>query len=179
MSESLYVCLFSNGHIKVGRSIKPASRIGSHCDRVACMGVTLVESRQYECAVNAMSAELALIRKCTEAAATKHQNEWFSGLDFLIACEWAEQASTGAIDLLPGPRDNSFGERLRQARRAKGLTQAQLGEGMGRMDGRSIQKAAVCSWEAGNTFPNVPQLRLLCERLEVSADELIGLLIPA
>jgi len=33
--EYLYVCHFSNGHIKVGRSIHPKSRIASHADRVA------------------------------------------------------------------------------------------------------------------------------------------------
>lgn len=35
MSEYLYVCHFSNGHIKVGRSVHPKSRIASHADRVA------------------------------------------------------------------------------------------------------------------------------------------------
>ena len=30
--EYLYVCHFSNGHIKVGRSIDPKSRIASHAN---------------------------------------------------------------------------------------------------------------------------------------------------
>ncbi len=33
--EYLYVCHFSNGHIKVGRSIDPRARIAAHADRVA------------------------------------------------------------------------------------------------------------------------------------------------
>lgn len=41
--EYLYVCHFSNGHIKVGRSIDPRARIAAHADRVACMGVEFVD----------------------------------------------------------------------------------------------------------------------------------------
>ena len=31
----LYVCHFSSGHIKVGRSIDPVARVAQHADRVA------------------------------------------------------------------------------------------------------------------------------------------------
>lgn len=88
MKGFLYVCLFSNGHIKVGRSIDPESRIASHADRVACVGIELVDRAifvtEYQC-----SAEAMLIQRCIDACAQKHKNEWFSGLDFEAVCEWA------------------------------------------------------------------------------------------
>ena len=38
----LYVCLFSNGHLKVGRSVNALARISQHEERVSCLGVELV-----------------------------------------------------------------------------------------------------------------------------------------
>ena len=32
--SSLYVCLFSNGHLKVGRSVNALARISQHEERV-------------------------------------------------------------------------------------------------------------------------------------------------
>jgi len=43
MMDNLYVCHFSNGHIKVGRSVDPMARIAAHADRVGCLGIELVE----------------------------------------------------------------------------------------------------------------------------------------
>ena len=37
----LYVCLFSNGHLKVGRSVNALARISQHEERVSCLGVEL------------------------------------------------------------------------------------------------------------------------------------------
>ncbi len=34
---SLYVCLFSNGHLKVGRSVNALARISQHEERVSCL----------------------------------------------------------------------------------------------------------------------------------------------
>ena len=39
----LYVCLFSNGHLKVGRSVNALARISQHEERVSCLGVELVD----------------------------------------------------------------------------------------------------------------------------------------
>jgi hypothetical protein len=92
--ESLYVCLFSNGHIKVGRSVSPVSRIAAHADRVSCMGVELADSQHWPCQRNAMSAEFDLIKRCTNEASARYQNEWFAGLAYADVCAWAEQEAT-------------------------------------------------------------------------------------
>lgn len=87
--ESLYVCHFSNGHIKVGRSIEPMGRIAAHADRVACLGVELVEHFIVECDGPAIGRETNLISRCADAASKRNKNEWFEGLDYPQVCEWA------------------------------------------------------------------------------------------
>lgn len=94
--QYLYVCLFSNGHIKVGRSINPESRIAAHADRVSCMGVELVEHRTFACSGHVIPAEAELIDFCARKASKVNKNEWFVGVDFLDACEVAEAASAKA-----------------------------------------------------------------------------------
>lgn len=66
----------------------------------------------------------------------------------------------------------SFGARLTEARKRKGLTQSQLGEGLG-TDGADCSKAVVYGWEKDQHFPRVDQLALICARLGVSADFLL------
>ena len=63
----------------------------------------------------------------------------------------------------------TFGAQLREARRAAGITQAQVGEFLG------VGKAAVSNWESGRNEPGVEQLRTLCKRLNCSADDLLGI----
>lgn len=67
----------------------------------------------------------------------------------------------------------SFGARLAAKRKARGLTQEQLGEGMA-ADGTDVGKGAVSSWEVSRTVPSTSQLLKLCQRLNCSADELLG-----
>lgn len=89
MSEFLYVCHFSNGHIKVGRSISPKSRIAAHADRVACVGIELIEHHIVECVGRSAPAEYALIDRCAALATKQNKNEWFEGLAYLDACDAA------------------------------------------------------------------------------------------
>jgi DNA-binding transcriptional regulator YdaS (Cro superfamily) len=92
--ESLYVCLFSNGHIKVGRSLEPMSRIAAHADRVACMGVEVAQTFTVECAGAAVPCEQKLICLCAGyPGATRYQGEWFSGIEFDLVCQWAGQCA--------------------------------------------------------------------------------------
>lgn len=65
-----------------------------------------------------------------------------------------------------------FGERLTAKRKAKGLTQDQLGRGLG-TDGKDASKAVVYGWEKDQHAPRVDQLVLICERLDCSADFLL------
>lgn len=73
----------------------------------------------------------------------------------------------------------SFGERLREARKAKGLTQEQLGKGLG-TDGKDASKAVVYGWEKDQHYPRVDQLALICQALDCGADYLLfGKTTPA
>lgn len=119
--EWLYVCHFSNGHIKVGRSIDPTGRIASHADRVSCLGIELVEHFVAVCDGSAMSKEAALIARCTEAATRRNKNEWFEGLDYPQVCEWATTESI-ASDAAPVGRWVDCIARLQ----AMNLTQMQI-----------------------------------------------------
>ena len=66
----------------------------------------------------------------------------------------------------------SFGERLAEARKRKGLTQTQLGQGLG-TDGADASKAVVYGWEKDQHYPRVDQLALICDKLGASADYLL------
>ena len=63
----------------------------------------------------------------------------------------------------------SFGERLRECRAEKGLTQAQLAARL------SVTQSTVGKYERGALQPNLEMLVQLCKVLEVSADYLLGL----
>ena len=58
---------------------------------------------------------------------------------------------------------------IREARKAKGLTQQQLGEIMGYASGLMISR-----WENGITAPNINNLIELASVLGVSTDYLLG-----
>lgn len=59
-------------------------------------------------------------------------------------------------------------DRLRAARRAKGLTQGELAARLG------IKQASVSAWEVGKTWPDVPNLVPLSRLLGVSIDYLLA-----
>jgi transcriptional regulator with XRE-family HTH domain len=64
---------------------------------------------------------------------------------------------------------NIFGERLKELRKQKGLTQKQLGE--------EIEQAqsTIVYWEKNEQEPSISSLVKLCKFFEVSADYLLGL----
>ena len=93
MAQYLYVCHFSNGHIKVGRSVSPMARIAQHEARVSCLGVELVEHFIVECEGHSFPAERELIEKCVAAAEKRNKHEWFEGLDFQVVSDWANEIS--------------------------------------------------------------------------------------
>ena len=66
-----------------------------------------------------------------------------------------------------------FGERLRAAREAKGLSGTQLGAGAGDKDGKSASKQSVADWEHDRHYPKADQLRSICLKLNISADYLL------
>lgn len=66
-----------------------------------------------------------------------------------------------------------LGERIRQLRRERGLTQAQLAAAL------NVTKNAVTNWESGASRPDLSLLPLLCAQLGISCDELLGRTAPA
>lgn len=64
-----------------------------------------------------------------------------------------------------------FGERLKKARALSKLSGAALGEGL-QPDG-DASRQTMSDWEAERHYPNVWQLMLICQRLNLSADYLL------
>ena len=62
----------------------------------------------------------------------------------------------------------AFGERLKELRQAKGLTQRQLADVL------SVSGNAVHAWECDKQEPSLAMLVRLCEYFDVSADYLLG-----
>jgi putative transcriptional regulator len=90
--ESIYVCLFSNGYVKVGRSLEPRARIALHAERVSCLGVEITGQLCIPVAApNAQPHEQLLIDRCVAHASQRFKSEWFAGLDFAQVCQWAKE----------------------------------------------------------------------------------------
>lgn len=61
----------------------------------------------------------------------------------------------------------TLGEKIKEARKQSGLSQEQLSEKLG------VSRSAVAKWEAGNGIPDVDNLKVLSQLLEVSIDFLL------
>lgn len=64
--------------------------------------------------------------------------------------------------------DKMFCTNLKEARKAKQLTQKQVAAKLG------VVESCYANWEQGRTEPSIEMLRNLCELLEISPNELIG-----
>lgn len=62
-----------------------------------------------------------------------------------------------------------FKNRLKELRKTKDLTQAQVAKLL------NMSKTGYASWEQGLAEPGVEQIKILCDIFDVSADYLIGL----
>lgn len=62
---------------------------------------------------------------------------------------------------------NTFGERLRQYRRERGLTQQELADLLG------VSNKSISRWESDGGYPDVPLLLPLARALQVSVDDLL------
>lgn len=62
----------------------------------------------------------------------------------------------------------TFGERLKRLREARGWPQARLAEKLG------VDESAVREWETGGATPGIEQLKRLGETFETTVDSLIG-----
>lgn len=137
----LYVCHFSSGHIKVGRSIDPQSRIAQHADRVDCVGVELIEFRSFACSGNAQAAEAMLIERCTTECVRRLKSEWFEGISFDGACEWASEIA--GLAHVPAHPIRAILDKAIELCGGVGKLAAAIG----------ISQSAVSNWRARGTSP--------------------------
>ncbi|HPX71314.1 MAG TPA: helix-turn-helix transcriptional regulator [Acholeplasmataceae bacterium] len=64
-------------------------------------------------------------------------------------------------------------EKIRILRRARGLTQQELGDKLSRVREEGISRQSISDWENGNTEPKLENIRDLAEVLNVSFDALL------
>ncbi|MBO7149747.1 MAG: helix-turn-helix transcriptional regulator [Clostridia bacterium] len=64
---------------------------------------------------------------------------------------------------------NTFGQRLKELRLEKELTQKELADAL------KTNNSSVCDWECGRTEPSIEMILNICRLFEVSADYLLGL----
>ena len=62
----------------------------------------------------------------------------------------------------------TFGERLRKARKSKGITQAELAEAIG------VHEMTIRRWETDKRSPRIEEIRALASFLEIPVDFLMG-----
>lgn len=62
--------------------------------------------------------------------------------------------------------NNRFGQRLRDARHQKGMSQKAVAEGLQKYN-ISVQPPAVTKWETGHSLPNIYQMFALCRLLDI------------
>ena len=68
-----------------------------------------------------------------------------------------------------------FGDRLKQARSARGLSQADLAAALARSSAGEVTQSAVSYWESGKNLPTLDAFAALTQALGVSADWLLGI----
>jgi DNA-binding XRE family transcriptional regulator len=61
----------------------------------------------------------------------------------------------------------AIGERIRNARKSRGMTQAELGAAL------SVGKATVSNWESGRTMPSFDLFVVLCRELKRTLDWIV------
>lgn len=121
------------------------------------------------------------------AGTTAARVVWAS--DRLYGCEFDVALSAGALSAVElrstvsrdiaspdkqpaSPPAEDFGHRLKQLRKAKGLTQAQMASQLG------VSMPAICAWETGKARPRDSRMKALANALGIPMSELFGPDVP-
>lgn len=96
INGGLYLCLFSDGTLKVGRGGDPEKRVTAHAGAGACFGIVMVKSDVIPCD-RLKQAERKLIRWCEQRASAKACKEWFKGVSYDDCLEVARQIAAASI----------------------------------------------------------------------------------
>jgi len=78
----VYVALFSDGWMKIGRGRDAESRIACHVSASAMRGATLIKSYISGQIVDSVAAESSLIKMCGGSEAAIHGREWFTSHNY-------------------------------------------------------------------------------------------------
>ena len=112
---------------------------------------------------------------------------WASGR--LYGCEFDVMLSAGALSAVElrstvsrdiaspdrqpaSPSAEDFGHRLKQLRKARGLTQGQMAAQLG------VSMPAICAWETGKARPRDARMKGLANALGIPMSELFGPDVP-
>ena len=133
----VYAIQRPDGQVKIGTSTAPQSRIR-----------TIETQGGFDSVNRFVTDELEnpnQVEKAAHSLLAEHRKvgEWFC-VDFDIAVG-AICSATHVADLNVAHSVETFGERVRKARKAIGITQAQLASQMG------LDRAALSMWETGST----------------------------
>lgn len=67
----------------------------------------------------------------------------------------------------------AVGTSIAQARRRKGLSQAELGARVGNLLGRAVKEGQISDWENSRNLPRLDAMVMLAKVLETSIDQLV------
>jgi hypothetical protein len=87
----VYVVEYTDGLLKVGRTIRPAARIATHKEHGDSFGNAMVRVWMSPPHVNFAANELTLIRAVEKMASVQRRKEYFVGCPFLAAVGLAQQ----------------------------------------------------------------------------------------
>lgn len=79
--HQVYICLFDNGSLKVGRGKDASFRIKAHSSMAKNFGIKLVSSEIID-SINPIDSEIKIILWCKNRCSESFGNEWFKGVDF-------------------------------------------------------------------------------------------------
>lgn len=96
INGGLYLCLFSDGTLKVGRGSDPGKRITAHSGAGSCFGISMVKSDIVPCD-RIKQAERRLIKWCEQRCSLKACKEWFKGVNYDECLEVAQQLAAASI----------------------------------------------------------------------------------
>jgi transcriptional regulator with XRE-family HTH domain len=136
---------------------------------------------------NALAPGEEIVIELPHAGTTAARVVWASGR--LYGCEFDVALSAGALSAvelrstvsrdiaspdkqLASPPAEDFGHRLKQLRKAKGLTQAQMASQLG------VSMPAICAWETGKARPRDARMKALATALGIPMSELFGPDVP-
>ncbi len=105
----IYVIRFADGKVKVGRTIDPRGRMGSHKGTARTFGVEALEAWFSPLHMNYEANESVLIDLVREAGGTTEQREFFSGVLFADAVAAAEGLTFESTEGAPDRQDPNLG----------------------------------------------------------------------